>query len=187
MLWSRAVHFPRHATTIRNERVTFTWKAQASLFGLANPADAIGKTDFDFFSDVHAREAFEAEQEILRTGRPMLGKVERETWSDGRESCLNTEDLVQTGRKRIAAGQRARWAKYHKEHSAKPKRKLSPEARRVPAWRASRVDPNVVPIPIFKSPGTTKVRLIMSHQRKGVVQCKFKDSVGTKAIGVSQW
>ncbi len=38
----------------------------------------IGKTDFDLFTEEHARPAFEDEQEIIRTGRPLIGKVERE-------------------------------------------------------------------------------------------------------------
>jgi len=59
-------------------------KAQALQFGTASPADMVGKTDFDFFSDAHARPAFEDEQEILRTGQPMIGKAEKEVWKDGR-------------------------------------------------------------------------------------------------------
>jgi PAS domain S-box-containing protein len=35
----------------------------------------IGKTDFDLFSNEHARQAFEDEQEIIRTGKPILGKL----------------------------------------------------------------------------------------------------------------
>jgi PAS domain S-box-containing protein len=59
-------------------------KAQAELFGVAKPEDLIGKTDFDFFDEVHARSAFEDEQEIIRTGRPVIGKEEHEVWQDGR-------------------------------------------------------------------------------------------------------
>ena len=38
----------------------------------------MGKTDFDFFTEEHARPAFEDEQEIIRTGRPLIGKMEKE-------------------------------------------------------------------------------------------------------------
>ena len=45
------------------------------------PAQVIGKTDFDFFTGEHAGQAYEDEQEIMRTGQP-LSKEENETWPD---------------------------------------------------------------------------------------------------------
>ena len=59
---------------------------QAKNFGMASPDALVGKTDFDFFTEEHARPAFEDEQEIIRTGRPLIGKVEKENWQDGRET-----------------------------------------------------------------------------------------------------
>jgi PAS domain S-box-containing protein len=47
------------------------------------PEQMIGKTDFDFFKEEHARPAYEDEQEIIRTGKPMIGKVEKEIVKDG--------------------------------------------------------------------------------------------------------
>ena len=44
----------------------------------------IGKTDFDFFDEPRARNAFEDEQHILRTGQPIIGKVEQTQYPDGR-------------------------------------------------------------------------------------------------------
>lgn len=66
---------------------------QARHFGVESPDGLVGRSDFDFFSDEHARPAFEDEQEIIRTGMPMIGKVERETWIDGRPDtwCLTTK------------------------------------------------------------------------------------------------
>jgi len=58
--------------------------AQALQFGMSTPDGLVGKSDFDVFSEEHARPAFEDEQEIIRTGQPMIGKVEKETWIDGR-------------------------------------------------------------------------------------------------------
>jgi PAS domain S-box-containing protein len=58
--------------------------AQALQFGMKSPDGLVGKSDFDVFSEEHARPAFEDEQEIIRTGVPMIGKVEKETWIDGR-------------------------------------------------------------------------------------------------------
>jgi PAS domain S-box-containing protein len=60
-------------------------KAQARQFGVASPDELVGKSDFDFFTEEHARIAYENEQQIIRTGQPMIGKVERESWKDGRE------------------------------------------------------------------------------------------------------
>ncbi|MBW8780410.1 MAG: response regulator [Verrucomicrobia bacterium] len=59
-------------------------KAQALLFGVADPEELVGKTDFDFFDEVHARSAFKDEQEIIRTGRPLIGKEEHEVWQNDR-------------------------------------------------------------------------------------------------------
>jgi PAS domain S-box-containing protein len=46
----------------------------AQLFKLASADDAIGKSDFDFQGKEHAQQAFEDEQEIIRTGQPIIGK-----------------------------------------------------------------------------------------------------------------
>jgi len=58
-------------------------KAVATRFGMPSPDEVTGKTDFDFFTEARARLAFEDEQEIIRTGRPILNKEEREVMRDG--------------------------------------------------------------------------------------------------------
>ncbi|MBN1925032.1 MAG: PAS domain S-box protein [Prolixibacteraceae bacterium] len=50
-------------------------KAQAKLLGLKDPNEAIGKTDFDFFK--HAQEAYDVEQEIIRTRKPVINQLHR--------------------------------------------------------------------------------------------------------------
>ncbi len=65
-------------------------KALAVQFGVESPDELAGKTDFDFFDEAHARPAFEDEQEIIRNGRPMIDKEEREEWKDGRVTWVSS-------------------------------------------------------------------------------------------------
>jgi two-component system sensor histidine kinase/response regulator len=68
-------------------------KALATYFGLSDPAQAIDKTDFDFFTEEHARSTYADEQEITRSGKPMVGKEEKETWPDGRVRWVSTTKM----------------------------------------------------------------------------------------------
>lgn len=65
-----------------NSRFLRVNKAMAHLFGLTDPKMAVGKTDYDFFKTDHSQQAFIDEQEIIRTGKPIIGKEEIETWLD---------------------------------------------------------------------------------------------------------
>ena len=67
---------------IRNSR------AQASLLGLSDPSQAIGKTDFDFFP--HAAKAYAEEQEVMRSGKPLIDFEEWVVWPNGRETWVST-------------------------------------------------------------------------------------------------
>ena len=58
-------------------------KAQADLLGLNSPEDAVGKSDFDFFTHEHAREAFEDERRIIESRKLVVDKVERIRRGDG--------------------------------------------------------------------------------------------------------
>lgn len=68
-------------------------KALASRLGLDNPEEALGKTDFDFFSQEHAKEAFADEREVMKTGKPLLNKEEKESWEDGRVAWVSTTKM----------------------------------------------------------------------------------------------
>ncbi|WP_254053760.1 PAS domain S-box protein [Singulisphaera sp. GP187] len=69
-------------------------QAMANQFGLNEPADAVGKTDFDFFDEEHARQAREDEQAIMQAGKPVVGKEEKETWgSSGRHAWASTTKM----------------------------------------------------------------------------------------------
>ena len=68
--------------------------ALAKKLRLHQPDDAVGKSDSDFFAQVHAEEAFEDEQRIIRTGTPLLSTEERETWPDGTETWVLTNKMA---------------------------------------------------------------------------------------------
>ncbi|MGH9942240.1 MAG: PAS domain S-box protein [Pyrinomonadaceae bacterium] len=63
------------------------------LKGIASPEEAVGKTDFDFFTEEHARAAFEDEQRVIRTGEPLIDKVEQETFPDGTTAWVLTNKV----------------------------------------------------------------------------------------------
>jgi PAS domain S-box-containing protein len=63
----------------RASRFIRTSKAHAQSFGLSEPAQMAGKTDFDFFTEEHARVAYEDEQRIIQTGQPLMNIEEKET------------------------------------------------------------------------------------------------------------
>lgn len=67
----------------RESRFLLVSKSLVLFFGQENISDLIGKTDFDFFEEKHAREAFEDEQHIMRTGQSIV-KEEKEEHKDGR-------------------------------------------------------------------------------------------------------
>jgi PAS domain S-box-containing protein len=67
-------------------------KAHLARFGLLDASQAAGKTDFDFYSAEHARQAYEDEQHIMHSGES-LTKEEKETWPDGRVTWALTTKL----------------------------------------------------------------------------------------------
>jgi len=77
----------------RQSRFTRVNRYAAARYGIADPALAIGKTDFDFFAEEHAAKALRDEQEIIRTGQPMVNVEERETLVDGSVRWVSTTKL----------------------------------------------------------------------------------------------
>jgi PAS domain S-box-containing protein len=68
-------------------------RAQAKRFGLGDPAQTVGKTDFDFFAKEHAKEAFADEQQIMQTGQPLVGIEENSPLADGTERWVSTSKM----------------------------------------------------------------------------------------------
>lgn len=80
----------------RESRFVGISRSLAERFGLDDAELAIGRTDFDIFSEEHAQQAFEDEQEIIRSGVPILNKEEKETWPNRSETWVLTTKLPWT-------------------------------------------------------------------------------------------
>jgi PAS domain S-box-containing protein len=66
-------------------------KSQATSLRLSDPSEVVGKTDFDFFP--HAEKSYAEEQEVMRSGKPLVDFEEWVVWPDGRETWVLTTKL----------------------------------------------------------------------------------------------
>ena len=74
------LHNPEERVYFKDLDSRFLFVSQGFVDGEApgmSASEVIGKTDFDIFSEMHAVTAFEDEQHIIRTGEPVLAKIER--------------------------------------------------------------------------------------------------------------
>jgi len=68
-------------------------KALAWLFKQDDFSKIIGKTDRDFFDRKHADEAYADEQQVIKTGKPLVGLEEKTTLADGSEVWVSTTKM----------------------------------------------------------------------------------------------
>jgi PAS domain S-box-containing protein len=68
-------------------------KAVAVLLGVGDPGQVVGKTHFDFFAAENALSNTADDQEIMRTGQPLVREDEKITWPGGREGWLSTTKM----------------------------------------------------------------------------------------------
>ena len=62
-------------------------------FGVASFDELKGKADLNFFSEEHALAAVQDEQQVFRSGEPILDKEEREIHTDGRITWARTSKM----------------------------------------------------------------------------------------------
>jgi PAS domain S-box-containing protein len=75
-------------------RFLFVSKGWIAAYAPGRTAEELtGKTDFDVFSNQHAAAAFADEQQIIRTGEPITGQLERETYSGRDDAWVSTTKM----------------------------------------------------------------------------------------------
>jgi PAS domain S-box-containing protein len=67
----------------RDSHFTCVNKALMQAFGVRDPEELMGKTDFDFFTPEHAQPAWDDEQDLVHGRKTVISKEEKETWPDG--------------------------------------------------------------------------------------------------------
>src|SRR3972149_2841329 len=67
--------------------------ACAEKFGIKNPEQAVGKTGFDFFSEEHAKQAYEDEQNVIKTSKPIVDLEEKETFENKADKWASTTKI----------------------------------------------------------------------------------------------
>ncbi|MGC3988640.1 MAG: PAS domain-containing protein [Chthoniobacteraceae bacterium] len=88
----------------RQSRFTRVNPSMAQFFSLDRPEQLLGQTDFDFFTEEHARPAFEDEQKIMMHGRAIEGRIEKETLPDGRIGWASTTKMPLRDRRGAIVG-----------------------------------------------------------------------------------
>jgi PAS domain S-box-containing protein len=68
-------------------------KGYINKYGFTSESEILGKTDFDIFSDEHAKDARNDELAIIATGEPIIDKLEKETWHSGKVTWVSTTKI----------------------------------------------------------------------------------------------
>lgn len=75
-------------------RFVFASNALAKTHGLKDRKEIEGMTDYDFFDPEIAESFFAQEQEILRSGKPVVNHIRGETWKNGTTSWSSTSKVA---------------------------------------------------------------------------------------------
>jgi len=91
-------HAPDHIyLKDRDSRFVRISRSLARHLALDHPSQAVGTTDADYFGAEHVQKTRADEQEIVRTGRPLVGVTEKETWPSGQETWVSTTKVPVIG------------------------------------------------------------------------------------------
>jgi len=74
----------------RESRFVLINRALADKFGLKTTEEAIGKTDFDFFSKEFAQPRYDGEQYVIKTGRPLAEHEKKEVFEGKPERWVSS-------------------------------------------------------------------------------------------------
>jgi PAS domain S-box-containing protein len=77
----------------RESRFIRCGRSVVERLGRRESSEMTGRTDADFFTAEHAQAARRAEAEVIRSGQPLVGTVEQETFLDGRVLWVLTSRL----------------------------------------------------------------------------------------------
>jgi PAS domain S-box-containing protein len=77
----------------RDSRFLRVSAAMAKWFGADSTDAVVGRSDSDYFTEEHAKQARLDEAELMQSGDPVLGKEEKETWPDGRTTWVSTSKM----------------------------------------------------------------------------------------------
>lgn len=84
-------------------RLLLVNKAYARGLGI-HPENAAGKTDFDIFPKARAERMARDDELVIRTGKPIIDKIERATRADGVDNYVSTTKIPYYDEKRRVAG-----------------------------------------------------------------------------------
>jgi sigma-B regulation protein RsbU (phosphoserine phosphatase) len=76
-----------------NSRFILINKSSAKWHGIEHPEDAIGTSDSDRYQEEDALRMLADEQQIIKTGIPIIGMEERETWDTGEVKWVSTTKM----------------------------------------------------------------------------------------------
>jgi PAS domain S-box-containing protein len=71
-------------------------RSMLGLFQVQSFGEVIGKSDADFFGKAHSQKAFDDEQKIIQTGKPIINLIEKEVFDDGRVNYVSTTKMPLT-------------------------------------------------------------------------------------------